>query len=130
MNVGKRIAGAATALLLGVATLGPSPGQAAYAAESNPHGTISLAAIDSDAGGAPEGSGSSSERKKPKHPADDGVRCADIKPGGHIDFYLPGETIVSNGRTLRCSPWGGWYVVPRSGDAGDVGSPTSGSNAP
>jgi hypothetical protein len=131
MNLDKRTSILVAAVMLGVATLGLSPGQAAYAAGPNPRQAIRIAAIDPNAGGAPEDPGSTSERgkRKPKRPVDNTIYCKDILPNGHIDFYLEGDTLPSNGHTLLCTDHG-WVRVSRSGDAGDADSPTTGTNAP
>jgi len=60
---------------------------------------------------------------------DNGVRCAIEQDNGHIDFYLPGEKVVRNGKTLYCGSNGEWWVWgPRPG--GDIVTGGGGVYAP
>lgn len=49
--------------------------------------------------------------KKPTAPADTGVRCAFERAPGHLEFYLPGDTIEFQGHTFRCGADGKWHLV-------------------
>jgi len=121
----------AAALALGAAILSLAPGQAAYAASSNPQEIVRIAIADPDSGGGPEDPASNVERtRNPKHPKDNGIRCAITRPDGSIDFYLPGTEIVIEGRRWSCLDTGKWAVFSRGGGLGDDGSPTTGTNAP
>jgi hypothetical protein len=121
----------AVALLLGTAIVSFSGGQAAHAASSNPREMVRIAIADPDSGGGPEEPASSAERtRKPKHPVDNGIRCSITRANRHVDFYLPGQDVILDGKIQVCGEDGNWSVLPRSGGPGDVGSPTTGTNAP
>jgi hypothetical protein len=130
MNVSIRARPITAALLIGAAILGLVPGQATYAAGSNPQEAVRIATVDPNSGGGPEGPGSPSDRKKRKHPVDSFIRCSITHSDGSIDFYLPGEAVARDGRMVICGDNGQWKILPRSGGAGDTGSPTTGTNAP
>jgi hypothetical protein len=56
---------------------------------------------------------------KPKHPVDDGVRCAIQTGPGQYDFYLPGEQIVyrdgaGNVHVMQCNEEGDWVELDRT----------------
>jgi hypothetical protein len=129
MGIGTHARTLAVALLLGTAIVSFSGGQAAHAASSNPQEMVRIAIADPDSGGGPEDPASNVERRR-KHPVDNGIRCSITHPDGHIDLYLPGTIIIRDGRWVMCEENGQWKVLLRSGGAGDVGSPTTGTNAP
>jgi hypothetical protein len=129
MNVATRTRAFAAALTFGATLLSLAPGQAAYAAGSNPREIVRIAIADPGAGSGPEDPASNAERKR-KHPVNTGVWCSITHPDGSIDLYLPGDAIVRDGKILVCGEDGTWGVLPRSGGAGGVGSPTTGTNAP
>ena len=127
MNLATRTRALAAALTVGAAVLSLAPGQAAYAASSNPREIVRIAVADPDAGSGPEGPASNVERKKPKP---QGKLCSITRPNGHIDFYLPGDVVMRDDKWVVCGSDGKWSVLPRNGGAGGVGSPTTGTNAP
>jgi hypothetical protein len=129
MNASTHARALAAALALGAAILCLVPGQAAYAAGSNPEGVVRIAIADPDSGGGPEDPASSVERtKKPKHPKDNGIRCSITSPSGFVDFFLPGDVTSVGGILRTCLADGTWGT--RSGGPGDTDSPTTGTNAP
>jgi hypothetical protein len=127
MNVSTHIRALAAALTFGAAILSIAPGQAAYAASLNPQEMVRIAVADPDSGGGPEDPASNAERKKPQP---QGKLCSITQPNGHIDFYLPGDVVIRDGKWVICGSDGKWSVLPRNGGAGGVGSPTTGTNAP
>jgi hypothetical protein len=115
-QIGKQARVLTAALVLGTAILTLSTGQTAYA----------IRAPSSDSGGSDSGDGPAiGTAARPKRPADNGIRCTNTLPDGHIDFYLEGDVIWSNGRMLICRA-NGWQIV-RSGSPSSVGGPTSGA---
>jgi hypothetical protein len=127
MNSATRTLALAAALTVGAAILSLAPGQAVYAASSHPQEMVRIAIADPDAGSGPEDPASNVERKKPKP---QGKLCSITWPNGHIDFYLPGDVVMRDDKWVVCGSDGKWSVLPRSGGAGGVGSPTTGTNAP
>jgi hypothetical protein len=66
-------------------------------------------------------------REKPKHPPDNGVRCAITRSDGYIDFYLPGESVRDKfGQWKICGADGEWHSAARAGGGPGMPHPAGG----
>jgi hypothetical protein len=106
IQIGKQARALAAALALGAAVLSLATGPTAYAARVS-----STDAGDTDIGSEP-GVGTATRSNLNNYP-----KCTITSPDGHIDFYIPGDTVVRDGKTLWCGADGGWVVVDRGTDS-------------
>jgi hypothetical protein len=115
-SIGKHARTLVAALALGAALVSLAPGQTAHAARGKwidvvrPEPEIETAARDK---------------------INDYNKCTITRSDGTIDFYLPLETVVRDGKTLVCSGEGEWFILmgqPRPGPG--VEAPSTGVNVP
>ena len=98
-HIGKQARALAAALVLGATGLALTPGQTAYAARGITNET-------GDGGTSGGGAGPA-----PRMNINDFPKCTITRPDGSVDFYLPGNKIVRDGKTLYCGFDGEWVVT-------------------